>query len=319
MKTKRLPSVLKDAIIGNSPEMGRIRKTIEAMSHHSQHVLIVGEPGTEKTRIARLLIDLNEQSDTVIHSDASRLNSAFNQEVWLQLQRQPEKLPGSHKLSGAFLVEDVEQLTSDSQRKLAIFAKRGFFPRSNNDEPVETDFRLITTCTSNWLSDEKKAGFDSELFLALSELIIKVPSLRERRQDIPLVFESILKNVCEELGRPIPAINFEVFNQMLKYDWPGNVKELTNVVRTVVVASPESELIPQALPFYNQKHQFTRIELQSLGLAVAQLEKELIEHALIKFAGNQSRAAQALNISEANLRFKMKRSGVYKKDYIPKK
>jgi DNA-binding NtrC family response regulator len=76
--------------------------------------------------------------------------------------------------------------------------------------------------------------------------------------------------------------------------------------------------MPQALPFYNQKHQLNKIELESLGLAVARLEREMIEFALTKYAGNQSRAALVLNISEANLRWKMKKIGIYKKDFTPK-
>jgi len=147
-------------------------------------------------------------------------------------------------------------------------------------------------------------------------LTIRVPSLKDRRQDIPVLFEHYLKQICQDLGRPVPPINFEIFNQMLKYEWPGNVKELENVVRSLVLASPETELLPQALPFFNDQQQFSRLELQSLGIAVAKLEKELIERALRKFAGNQSRAAQVLNISEPNLRFKMKKLGIRKQDFV---
>ncbi|MBN2357508.1 sigma-54-dependent Fis family transcriptional regulator [candidate division KSB1 bacterium] len=317
MKGRQSKAMLEEVLVGNCPEINRTRKSLLTISHHKQHVLIVGEAGTEKIKIAQLLYSLSDSEPLLIETNAARLNSAFEHEVWSQIEKGLQTPIQQKKISGILIVEDVDQLDEEVQKKLAIFAKRGFYRFAGKDVAIETDFRLITTGDIQWLTSENRNHFNSELFLALSELTIKIPPLRERRQDIPLLFENILKQVCEDLGHPVPAINFEVFNQMLKYEWPGNIKEMTNVARTAVLASPESELIPQALPFYNHQHQFTRIELQSLGLAVARLEKEMIEGALLKFAGNQSRAAEALNISEANLRFKMKKMGLSKRDFVP--
>ncbi len=316
MKVRQFKASLEQVLMGNCPEINRIRKSIVAISKQNQHVLVVGEPGTEKGQIAHLLADTGEQ-EVIIRSSADRLNAAFDQEVWSQISPSPATVPAK-KASGVFVIEDVEQLDQEVQKKLMTFAKRGIYRFADKNIAIETDFRLIATGDIRLLDKDSRGSFNPELFLALSEWTIKVPPLRERRQDIPLLFEKILKEVCEELGRPVPAINFEVFHQMLKHDWPGNLKELANVARTAVLGSPESELIPEALPFYNQQHQFTRVELQSLGMAVARLERELIEGALLKFAGNQSRAALALNISEANLRFKMRKLGLSKKDFVPK-
>lgn len=316
MKTRQFKASLQEILLGNCPEINRIRKSLAVISKQSQHVLIVGEVGTEKGQIAQLLAKADEYPLS-IRSSADRLNAAFDQEVWSQLAGSLPAL-APNKLVGVFVIEDVQDLNEAAQKKLLTFAKKGLYRFADLEEAVETDFRLITTADPKLLEKEVRNSFNSELFLTLSEWTIKVPPLRERRQDIPLLFENALKQVCAELDRPLPAINFEVFNQMIKYDWPGNLKELANVARTVVLGSPEAELIPEALPFYNQKYQFTRIELQSLGVAVARLEKEMIEAALLKFAGNQSRAALALNISEANLRFKMKKLGLSKKDFVPK-
>jgi len=318
MKIDKKPSSLLEGILGNSPEILRIRKTIAALAPGRQHVLVVGDPGTEKSLVAQSLYEMGDAQAMLINTNAVRLNAAFDLEIKGALKKPAAANESSRRVTGVFIVEDVEQLNADAQKKLNLFAHHGFYAPSAKDEPIETDFRLITTCSSQWLLDDKKDGFDSDLFLALSEVMIKIPSLRDRRQDIPLLFEKYLSQVCKDMERTVPAINFEVFNQMLKYDWPGNVKELTNVVRTLVIASPDNELIPQALPFYNQKNQLNKFELQSLGIAVANLEKEMIEFALTRFAGNQSRAAQVLNISEANLRWKMKKIGLQKKDFIPK-
>jgi DNA-binding NtrC family response regulator len=318
MKIDKNPSSLLEGILGNSPEIVRIRKTIAALAPGHQHVLVVGDPGTEKNQAAQLLYEMGDVQSLLINTNAVRLNAAFDHEVKVALKKAAAANDSSRRAAGVLIVEDVEQLNAEAQKKLSLFAHRGFYTASAKEEPIETDFRLITTCSSQWLLDDNKEGFDSDLFLVISEVMIKIPSLRDRRQDIPLMFENYLNRVCKDLERTVPAINFEVFNQMLKYDWPGNAKELTNVVRTLVIASPDNELVPQALPFYNQKNQINKFELHSLGIAVANLEKEMIEFALTRFAGNQSRAAQVLNISEANLRWKMKKIGLQKKDFTPK-
>ncbi len=303
-----------EMLIGSSPEIDQIRRSLAMIGRNQQHVLIVGDAGTEKMVIARLLAAQSPAGqECLIETDASKLNAAFDFEITSQIQQQIKDVASLNSIKGVMVIENVDQLTPDAQKKLTVFAKRGYF---NLTTPVQMNFRLISTTSAKIHTDARQQNIDSELFLSLSELTIKMPSLKDRRQDIPLLFEHYLKEVCQNLGRPVPPINFEIFNQMLKYDWPGNVKELENVVRSLVLSSPETELLPQALPFFNDQQQFSRLELQSLGIAVARLEKELIERALRKFAGNQSRAAQVLSISEPNLRFKMKKLGIRKQDFV---
>ncbi len=311
MTRQKLSSLLLEAIPGSSPEINQLRKSVQAVIGRDQHVLIVGEPGTEKMQIAQAIANLDDPGKAfIVSSNANRLNAAFEQEIRSTIVKQ-----NPAQLAGFLIIEDVDQLSASAQTRVLNFANPGYFAAQPDGPMLETHFRILSTCSQNWLVEGKET-FDSELFLSLSGLVIKIPPLRERRQDIPVLMEKMLGQICGELERSVPSINFEVFNQMLKYDWPGNVKELLNVVRTLIVSSPENELTPEALPFYNQKQQFNKLELQSLGLAVAQLEKELIERALRKFAGNQSRAAQILSISEANLRFKMKKLGIRKHDFV---
>jgi DNA-binding NtrC family response regulator len=215
---------------------------------------------------------------------------------------------------GTIVIQNIENLEKKVQQNVLNLAKKGYM--IENGPAYETDFRIIATAAHRIHEQVKQEKFDSELFLSLSELMIKIPSLRDRKQDIPVLFEYFLKKICNDIGRPVPPINFEIFNQMLKHNWAGNIKELENVIRSLVLMSPEGELSPEVLPFFNTQQQFSKIELQSLGMAVANVEKELIEKALRKFAGNQSRAAKILGISEPNMRFKMKKLGIRKEDFI---
>lgn len=310
--------LLNTDLIGNSPEMGQIRKLAKVYGKSDQHVLIMGEAGTEKIDVAANIHAHSPRKDQLtIITDASRLNAAYDKEIWGRIRSTlKEEELSSGKISGTLVVENIEELKPEIQKNLLILAKRGYLTDPNSGNPLETDFRFFATAQPKIHEMLQDEHFDSELFLSLSELAIKLPPLRDRKQDLALLSDHFLHRICAEAKRETPPINFEVFNQMLKHDWHGNVKELENVVRSLVMSSPVGELMPEALPFYDNRLQFNKLELQSLGLAVAQLEKELIEKALRRFAGNQSRAAQILGLSEPNLRFKMKKLGIKKNDFV---
>ena len=305
-------------LIGSSPEIVQIRNSISSIAASDEHITIIGEAGTEKLAAAKGIFENSHRArQLLIITKASLLNTAFENEIWEPLFNISAS-QGSpiDRVEGTIVVQDLENLLSDIQDELLSFAQKSYKLNSQTQQPIQTDFRIIATATPKLHDAFTQNKFNSELFLSLTSLTLKIPPLRERKQDIPLIFEYFLKQICEENGRVIPPINFEVFNQLLKHDWQGNVKELENTVRTLVLSSPEGELIPEALPFAAQKEHFSKLEMQNIGLAISRLEKELIEKALRKFAGNQSKAAQVLCISETNLRYKMKKLGLAKKDFL---
>ena len=304
-------------LIGHAPEIEQIRKSIPSMAKSDQHVAILGEPGTEKLTAAIMLYEQsNRKHDPLILSDASRLNAAYDLELWQLFKEQDPEIINKETINGTLVLQNLDHLNPETQNKILNIARKGYFKSKEKDKVFQTDLRIIATTSPKILQAVNEGSFDSELYFSISELMVKFPRLIDRKQDIPLLFDYFLQQICKDLNRPVPAINFEIFNQMLKHNWAGNIKELENVVRSLVLSSPEDELLPEMLPFYNQKQQFNKIELQSLGLAVSQVEKELIEKALRRFAGNQSRAAKILGISEPNMRFKMKKLGISKDDFI---
>jgi DNA-binding NtrC family response regulator len=304
-------------LIGHAPEIEQIRKSIPSLAKSDQHVAILGEAGTEKLVAAIMLYEQsNRKHDPLILSDATRLNAAYDVELWQLFKEQDPEINKKETIDGTLVLQNLDHLNPETQNKILNIARKGYFKSKEKDKVFQTNLRIIATTTPKILQAVNEGTFDSELYFSVSELMIKFPSLIDRKQDIPLLFDYFLQQICKDLNRPVPAINFEIFNQMLKHNWAGNIKELENVVRSLVLSSPEDELLPELLPFYNQKQHFNKIELQSLGLAVSQVEKELIEKALRRFAGNQSRAAKILGISEPNMRFKMKKLGISKDDFI---
>jgi len=299
-------------LIGHSPEMNHLRNYLPSIAKSDENVTVYGEAGTEKLLATKILYESSHRKDKqLLFSNANNLNAHYDEEV-------TDKFLAGRKKSdapflGTLIVENLEYLDETAQQKLLTLAQKTALEIKN--QTIPTDIRIIATAHPNLISDLKNNKFNSDLFLALTSVSLKIPPLRERRQDIPLLFEHYLKKQCLDLKKPIPSVDFEVFNHLMKHDWQGNVKELENIIRTMILTSPEGELITDSLPFEVENLHFSRIQIQDLHSAVCQLEKELIQKALRKFAGNQSKAAKVLALSEPNLRYKMKKLKINKKDY----
>jgi DNA-binding NtrC family response regulator len=307
--------LIQDELIGSSPALFQIRRSIPVMGKGENHVMISGDPGTEKLLVAKLIIMNSMRKDApVFITDAAKLNRTFDEEIHATLlEHGPSEMNTVH---GTLVVQNLEFLEPAGQVRLMSLAQGGYLESSLDKRSLATDLRVISTASPHIHTMANESLFDSELLLTLGSTIVKIPSLRERKQDVLHVFEFYLNHFCQALSRPIPPIPFEIFHQILKYAWPGNVKEVENVVRSLVIASPDGQLLVEALPFFNQASSFHRVELQNLNSVVSHLESEMIERALRRFAGNQSRAAQVLHLSEPNLRFKMKKLGIHKKDFV---
>jgi DNA-binding NtrC family response regulator len=298
-------------LIGNSPEMVQLRKHLPIIADGDDNVIIYGETGTEKMASANVIFSESGRTEQpLITTDASRLNADFESEL------APLK-SGSNgqQLRGTVIIEDLHNLDKNAQAKLLPLAKRSII-KDDAGSAAASNIRIIATALPEIQEKMQKGVFNSELFLLISAFSVKIPSLRDRKQDIPFLFEHFLKEFAAETGKELPPVNFEVFNQMLKHNWLGNTKELENTVRNMVLQStPTTELNIDALPFVDEKEPFSRVQIQDINIAVSNLEKELINKTLRKFAGNQSNAARILGISETNLRYKMKKLGIRRRDF----
>ena len=292
--------------------MNHLRSYLPSIAKSDENVTVYGEAGTEKLLATKILFESSHRKEKpLLFSNANNLNNHYEEEViekFMALRKKPDA-----PLLGTLVIENLEYLNEESQEKLLILAHKENLELEK--ENIATDIRIITTAHPNLINDLKNSKFNSDLFLALTSVSLKIPPLRDRRQDIPLLFEHYLKRQCDELNKPIPTVDFEVFNHLMKHEWQGNVKELENIIRTMLLTSPEGELITASLPFEVENEHFSRVQIQDLHSAVNQLEKELIQKALRKFAGNQSKAAKVLELSEPNLRYKMKKLKINKKDY----
>lgn len=297
-------------LAGKSPEITRVKKSVKILANQSGNILLIGEVGAGKRRLAEMLHQLSKRrTHPFVSIECGALGDTLDvDEVFPYSSNQ--KNFGNFKFfsagKGTVFLNNVNRLSSELQDKLYNFLA----VLANNASDYQFESPIIASADPSIEEDVRNKQFRTDLFQLLGEYRIQLPSIRERKQDIPHVFTQYLEQFCEEFGKPIPVVPFEVFEAVLEYDWPGNITELRNCVRNLLVMSPDGELSPDYLPFRVQPNPLEALAARDLPSAVSEVERFLNRKALARFEGNQSKAARVLQVSEAALRYKMKKYGL---------
>jgi len=282
----------KKILPGVSVEIGRLNRAVRTLASRSEPVLILGEAGSGRSYLAEAL-----------HRGGSRHSAPYRVGDCATLERDFFMPPGGDlfvKDNGTLHLDGLERLPSDLQNRL--------YKALSADEEISV--RLIASATPEIDRMARKKEFRMDLLQRLNATRLELPPLRDRKADIPVLIQHFLAEFCAELGKPVPDLPGELFEAIIDYDWPGNVAELRNCVRNLIIMSPEGELSPAYLPFRVQSNPLEVLAGVDLSTAIAEVERFLIRRALIRFDGNQSKAARALKVSEAALRYKMKKYGL---------
>jgi DNA-binding NtrC family response regulator len=308
-----------EKIVGNSPEAKRLKRAVRKLSKIDSNILIVGDTGTGKEFIARQ-----------IHLNSSRKNRPFVVLNCLALGHTVDKkdLYGEEREEsgtikrtigilekanrGVLFLDNLDETSEEYQFELLQIIREKKFRRIGGTENIFLDVRIISGSDTDMTPAIEAGKFRKDLFYLLKTLTIRVPPLKERKQDIPELFIYFLKKYCHENDLEIPAVPAELFESILEYDWKGNIRELKNCVENLVMMSPDGELSTEFLPFEIKRHPLDFLEVKNLKGVISEVETYLIKKALVKFAGNQVKAARLLGIPEATLRFKMKKYAIAK-------
>jgi len=294
-------------LAGKSPEITRVRKAVKVFSKEQGNILILGEIGTGRRSLAEKVHALGKSKDKPFNviecgaiGDTLDVDSVFPNP---NNGHDPKEVMLFSAGKGTVFLNGVDRLNPDLQDKLYNFLAT---------IPQDSTFnsRIIAVAEPSLEKKVRDHKFRVDLFHKLDEFRINLPAIRERKQDIPFIFTFFLETFCEEFGKPIPTVPFDVFEAILEYDWPGNIGELRNCVRNLVIMSPDGELVPDYLPFRVQPNPLEALASRDLPSAVSEVERFLIRKALARFEGNQSKAARLLRVSEAALRYKMKKYGL---------
>ncbi|MGE3681386.1 MAG: sigma-54-dependent transcriptional regulator [Bdellovibrionales bacterium] len=312
-------------LVGNSETMHRIYEMIRRVSQTPTNVLITGESGTGKEMVAK-----------AIHFNGPLKDRPF---VTVNCGAIPESLMESemfgHKKGsftgavvdksglfevadgGTLFLDEVGELPLTIQVKLLRAIQERVIRRVGATDDTKVEVRIIAATNRDLEEMVKKGTFRQDLFYRLNVINIRTPSLRERPEDIPLLAGHFLKKYNDRLGKSIGGISAEAMDMLKKYDYPGNVRELENIIERTVALEGGATILPESLPpFVNtpsgRKLASTHeIQITEEGLdldkVMGQIEKELLVKAIHAAGGVKKRAAKLLNITFRSMRYRVEK------------
>jgi transcriptional regulator with PAS, ATPase and Fis domain len=210
-------------------------------------------------------------------------------------------------------LDEIGDLSPSLQVKLLRFLQEKEFQRVGSNQTIKTDVRVIAATSRDLEEGLRKGAFREDLYYRLNVITIFLPALKERREDIPLLIDHFLQKYAEKNRKPVPKVSKEARDFLLQYSYPGNVRELENIIERSVVVCRGDIITTRDLPFQVREgleETRLRIENQSLNAMLSGMERDLIVKALDEHGGVQTKAARSLGISERVLRYKMKKYGL---------
>jgi transcriptional regulator with GAF, ATPase, and Fis domain len=295
-------------IIGVSPAVREIKKIIGQIATTEASVLITGESGTGKELVARAIhrSSLRHEKSMVIMNCASIPESLVESELFGHekgaftgaICRRKGKFEFAHE--STLFLDEIGDTSLSTQAKLLRVLQDGVFDRVGGESPLYANVRLISATNKNVLEMIRQGGFREDLFFRINLVQIEVPPLRERPMDIPVLIEFFLRQFNEKYHVGLSRINEELYDLLLHYDFPGNVRELRNLVERAVIFHNNPSAIRRMIPSTTPKPNHPAMRLDDL-------EKQHILSVLNLADNNKTKAARLLGIARKTLREKMSR------------
>ena len=306
-------------IVGKSAQMQSVFRLIETIAPTTATVLIEGESGTGKDIIARAIWSASDRANKpFIPIDCASIPESLLASELFGHERGAFTGAVSKKLGkfeyangGTIFLDEVGNISPGVQHYLLRILQEKEFTRIGGNESISVDVRVIAA-TNKQLKEEIKAGrFREDLYYRLNVVNIKLPPLRERREDIPLLAKHFLKKYCIEYKKEINSISDHALDYLMAYPFPGNVRELENIIERAVIVCQGETLRAENLPEHITGQQK---EIQAATgdrlTTLEELEKEHIARVLKHTRGNISQAAQILGVQRNTIKNKIKRYGL---------
>ncbi len=299
---------LEGRLIGGGPGMDKVRAMIAGLADSAADVLIHGETGTGKELVARCLHDASprRKGNFVAINCGGLPETLFDSEIFGHeagaytgaAKRRIGKI--EHASGGTLFLDEIETMPVAMQIKLLRVLQERTLERLGSNTSIPIDCRVVAATKCDLLELSAKGGFRNDLYYRLSVATINLPPLRERRDDIPLLFEHFLLQAAARHNRPVPDAPPGRIQQLMGYPWPGNVRELRNVADRCVLgieggSPPFGEVRPDGP--------------QPLAETVEAFERALIADALRRH-GSLARAAEALAVAKTTLHDKIRKYGL---------
>jgi two-component system response regulator HydG len=309
-----------EGVVGDSPQMRDVIERLKRIAPTNASVLIQGETGTGKELVAQ-----------AIHQNSPRKNKPF---VALNCAALSENILESElfgHVKGAFtdastdrvgkfeyahggtmFLDEVGDMPLPTQIKLLRVLENGEITRVGSNDPIKVNVRILSATNSNLEEAIEKGAFRSDLYHRLKVVTIRLPTLRQRSQDIPILIDYFIKQFAGEHGKQIRGVSPAARRKLLTFDWPGNVRQLRNVVESMVVVDYDGLLdvddLPEELagPAEQQGETSADSLAQLVGKPLEEIERLFITETLRLSGGNREEAAKMLGIGERTLYRKIK-------------
>lgn len=312
-------------IVGRSKAIRDVLLMVERAAPSRSTVLITGESGTGKELVARAIHYTSPRKDKPFVSvNCMALNPGVLESELFGHEK--GSFTGATAMrrgrfeqadGGTLFLDEIGELTPDLQVKLLRVLQERRFERVGGAEEIEVDIRVVAATNKDLSALVENGTFRDDLFYRLNVVQIPLPPLRERREDIPLLVAHFIEKVCTDNEMPSKTFSTEALNYLTGYEWPGNIRQLENVVESCLVLVPGNVISVDNLPaaIRDEESQFkSAVDLLPVQLDLAdtleKIEAALIRRALVRADLVQVKAAEYLGISKSLLQYKLKKYGI---------
>ena len=319
-------------LLGNSPAMSHIYKLIMQVARTKTNVLITGESGTGKELIAQSIHQESERSDQpfVVINCGGIPETLMESELFGHKKgsftgaTQDKKGLFEIAHQGTIFLDEIGELNLPIQVKLLRAVQEKVFKAVGGNEDISVDIRIISATNKNLEKEVIAGNFREDLFYRLNVIEIKVPPLRERKTDLRLLAQHFLEKYSKEMGKEISKFSSYAIDLLNKYDFPGNIRELENLLERSVALSTTNIILPDSLALSLHKRRWIegfkdrRFDLDEVSRGVSldsileEIERGYLRKALDCSNGNKNKAADLLGVSFRSLRYRLDKLGIEK-------
>lgn len=311
-----------NGIISSSKKMKDVLNLAARVAETKASILLCGESGTGKEIMARAIhYASNRKEKPFIAFNVAALPPTLIESELFGHEKGAFTGAGRQRIGrfeqangGTIFIDEIGDIPLELQAKFLRVLQEGYIERLGGDKQIYVDIRVIAATNKNLEEMIKKGTFREDLYYRLDVVKITIPPLRERKEDIPPLCDHFIKKFAKANNKDIRGISREGFDAIMKYDFPGNVRELENIIERAVILCRGNQIttddLPQNIFSPTDIRQSVEYESKTLESKVEALEKREIFSALVKSGWNQSKAARQLGLTDRKLRYKIQKYGI---------
>lgn len=316
-------------LTGNSLVIAELKEMINIVAPTNAWILIMGENGTGKELVARSIHHLSRRS----HKPIVEVNCAAIPEELIESELfghekgaftgATEKKRGKFDLAheGTMFLDEVADMSLKAQAKILRILQEKKFERVGGNKLIDMDVRVLAATNKDLEKEMEVGNFRQDLYYRLHVIPLRVPTLRERKEDIKLLAQRFLLDFAAKEGQTQKVLTEDALALLMQHDWPGNVRELKNIIERLIILTPSNEITAKDIPLPNVKIENGAFSVDSVVVAADLLkdakmdfERQFIIKKLEENEGNISRTAEAIGLERSNLHKKIKSLKVVTKD-----